>query len=181
MYTLSAVLPGIKESWALNMNCTRFSQSLVEPNTSKQCQWAAPVTLCSRESLEMNFEAGLVTPGLISPWWLSDLGLAWLPSYKGSWCDICPSSSFTLANKSGWSVWWAAINTKLDPYPCSLYVWMYVWPRVNEWSYQNPWLHAVQDMSPWSSVLGIELHLHRVYTIDINVQQLEPVQSSESR
>lgn len=43
------------------------------------------------------------------------------------------------------------------------------------------WLHAVQDMSPWSSVLGIELHLHRVYTIDINVQQLEPVQSSESR
>ena len=42
-------------------------------------------------------------------------------------------------------------------------------------------LRAVQDMSPVSSVLGIELHLHRVYTIDINVQQLEPVQSSESR
>ena len=43
------------------------------------------------------------------------------------------------------------------------------------------WLRAVQDMSPVSSVLGIELHLHRVYTIDINVQQLGPVQSSESR
>ena len=42
-------------------------------------------------------------------------------------------------------------------------------------------LRAVQDMSPVSSVLGIELHLHRVYTIDINVQQLGPVQSSESR
>ena len=36
MYTLSAVLPGIKEGPALNMNCTCFSQSLVETITEHQ-------------------------------------------------------------------------------------------------------------------------------------------------